>query len=86
MQPPLPDPSNVLLSPQTVAHPAFPYDARLDHARRFLASRGITDVRPVYGARAKIRTLNARLASALDVRGASNDDAHVGAARDPSAA
>lgn len=74
------------LPTEAIANPAFPHAARVEQARRFLAARGITDVRPVYGTRAKVRTLNARLASALDVQGASNDDAHVGIARGPSVA
>jgi hypothetical protein len=63
---------------QAVTNPAFPYESRLEHARRFLASRGITAVRPVYGARSKSPTLNDRLgarpATRFDGHRAANDD------------
>ncbi len=44
-----PDDIGVTLPPQAVANAGFPYDAKLADARSFLASRGITSVRPVYG-------------------------------------
>jgi hypothetical protein len=69
-----PDTSTLLIPTQAVTNPAFPHDARLDRARAFLASRGITSVRPVYGTRARAVTLNARLASAVGVPRAANDE------------
>lgn len=67
------------LPTDAVANRSFPYDARIAGARRFLASRGIHEVRPLYGMRAKPVSLNARLAAPLarpaHARGAANDDA-----------
>lgn len=81
---PTPD-STLSLPLQAVTNPAFPYDARLEHARRFLASRGITAVRPVYGARSKSPTLNDRLGARpttrFDGQRAANDDGRAGALR-----
>ncbi len=54
------------------------HTAKLEAARRFLTSRGITTVRPLYGTRAKPVTLNdllgARPAVAFDALAAANDD------------
>jgi len=36
-------------SENTAADVEFPYRDKIEEARRFLAERGITDVRPVYG-------------------------------------
>jgi hypothetical protein len=44
----------VELPPQAVTNAGFPYDDKLTAARRFLASRGIREVRPLYGA-ARVR-------------------------------
>ncbi len=44
-------PPTLTLPPDAVANPAFAHEARLDEARRFLAERGITAVRPIYRAR-----------------------------------
>jgi hypothetical protein len=79
------------LSPDAIANAAFPFDARLEHARRFLTSRGISEPRPLYGARARSISLNARLGArpgaAADLRRAANDDANAAPARrTPSAA
>lgn len=43
------DDAGVTLPPQAVANAGFPYDDRLAAARRFLASRGIREIRPLYG-------------------------------------
>lgn len=40
---------NLSLPPDMVANDAFPFDAKLAAARRFLKQRGIADVRPIYG-------------------------------------
>lgn len=34
---------------RAIANPDFPYRSSVEQARRFLASRGITDIKPVYG-------------------------------------
>lgn len=77
--------STLSLPLQAVTNPAFPYDARIEQARRFLASRGITAVRPVYGARSKSPTLNDRLgarpATSFDGHRAANDDDRARAPR-----
>jgi hypothetical protein len=43
------DVHDLTLPAQLVANAGFPYDAELAAARRFLAQRGITGVRPIYG-------------------------------------
>ncbi len=65
-------PHDLLLPPDVVANAASPYEARIDAARRFLAARGITEVRPVYGHRAVTGRARARLAR-LDTAAAAND-------------
>jgi hypothetical protein len=47
------DSNPLRLPPEAVANPAFRHQDRIDAARRFLAARGITEVRPVYGPRAR---------------------------------
>jgi hypothetical protein len=39
---------DVTLPPQAVANNAYPYERQVADARRFLAERGITEVRPIY--------------------------------------
>ncbi len=43
--------TDVTLPPQAVANSEFPYERQVASARRFLAARGITEVRPLYGAK-----------------------------------
>ncbi len=38
-----------MTSPTNVEQSALSYQQKIEEARRFLAQRGITDVRPVYG-------------------------------------
>ena len=85
-----PDTPTLELPTDAVANRSFPYDARIAGARRFLASRGIHEVRALYGARAQPISLNARLAAplarSLPARGAANDDAKAAYSRRDSTA
>ncbi len=47
------DVQDLTLPAQLVTNAAFPYDGKLAAARSFMHSRGITDVRPLYGTRPK---------------------------------
>lgn len=47
------DDLTLTLPPTAVANRADPLATRLADARRFLAARGITEVRPLYGSRAR---------------------------------
>ena len=43
------DAHDLTLPPEAVANGVYPFDAQLSEARRYLASRGITEVRALYG-------------------------------------
>lgn len=42
---------DLTLPPQAVANSDYPYDRKIADARRFLAERGITEIRPIYSGR-----------------------------------
>lgn len=45
---------DLTLPPQAVVNDDYPYDGKIAAARRFLAERGITEVRPIYGSGAPL--------------------------------
>lgn len=72
--------NELTLPPQVVANTGFPYEQKAAGARRFLAERGITQVRGLYG-RPRATNARARLlwaASGLPAPDAANDAAAGG--------
>jgi hypothetical protein len=67
----------LFLPPEAIANHAFAHQDRIDAARRFLAARGITEVRPVYGHRARPLTAASSVAR-VAIRPAANDVATSG--------
>jgi hypothetical protein len=56
-----------------VTNAAFPYERQVAEARRYLAARGITQPRSLYGASRPRAALQAALASRFETQRAAND-------------
>jgi hypothetical protein len=78
------EPFELMLPPQSVANPAFAFERQLAAARRFLASRGIHEVRAVYGRAGSGRATLATM-SCFPVACAANDPPDHRAADDAAA-